>query len=104
MTSLEGLRSKARAKRREVTKTLTAVRGRLNVKDLTQDALSVLDPELQVLGHVKSRVKRYPLLAGALVAGAAWLAGGGTGTNSAPPERKRRKITKTANSHKGERP
>ena len=87
-----------------MTKTLTAVRGRLNVKDLTQDALSALDPELQILGHVKTRVKRYPLLAGALVAGAAWLAGGGTGTNGAPPERKRGKIMKTANTRKGERP
>ena len=104
MTSLEEARSKARAKRKELTKTLTAVRGRLNVKDLTQDALTVLDPELQILGHVKTRVKQYPLLAGALVAGAAWLAGGGTGTNGTSPGRRRGKIMKTANTRKGERP
>ena len=63
----------ARASRTQLAKSFREVRRRLSLPQLAEDALAGLDPKLEFLGRVKLGLKRHPLLAAGLLAGAGWL-------------------------------
>ena len=106
MKSLAKARSDARASRAELTRNLHDIRRRLSPPELAADALAMVDPELNFLGRVQSGIKRNPLLASVLLAGAGWLfsdtlrARGSNGRNGSHRSRTLKKPT----NHKGDRP
>lgn len=67
--------AEAKLRRDVLLTTLTALRGRMSPPQLAEDALSLLDPELSLLGRLKERVRQHRLLSLAILAGAGWLAG-----------------------------
>jgi hypothetical protein len=73
MNSLTRIKNDARACRTQLTKSIQEVRHRLSFAQLADDALAGLDSQLGFLGRAKSAIKRNPLLAAGLLAGAGWL-------------------------------
>jgi len=63
----------ARASRSQLAKSFREVRRRLSLPQLAEDALAGSDPKLAFLERAISGVKRHPLLAAGLLAGAGWL-------------------------------
>lgn len=65
----------ARERRRALTNTLGELRQRLSPPQLAEDALGVIDPELQLLHRARERVQNNKLLSLAVLAGVGWLVG-----------------------------
>ncbi len=108
MNSLIQIKDDARARRAQVTKSFQEVRDRFGLPQLAEDALAALDPKLGFLGRVKSGIKRNPLLAAVLLAGAGWLVSdasqgsGRSGLNGLSRSRHPAKPANTTTNHKGE--
>jgi hypothetical protein len=75
MTSLEQARKNVLESRKALLATAEDVRTRLKPAQLAEEALSLIDPELTLLGRIKSSVQHNRLLSLAILAGAGWLAG-----------------------------
>ena len=109
MKSLAKARSDARSSRAELTKNFQDIRRRLSPSQLTADALAMVDPELTFLGRVQSGIKRNPLFASVLLAGAGWLfsdtirARGNSGRNGSHRSRTLKRTGAPPNNHKGDR-
>ncbi|MGQ0485329.1 MAG: hypothetical protein ACT4SY_08280 [Hyphomicrobiales bacterium] len=106
MDSLTENRMEVRARRAQLAKSFEDVRRRLSLPQLAEDALAKLDPELVFLGRAQSAIRRNPLLAAGLLAGAVWLVSDASqdGRRSGPDRRARRggrAINDTTN-HKGD--
>jgi hypothetical protein len=67
--------SDARQKRAKVEETLAAIRARLTVPQLAEDAMNFVDPDLALLGRIRVGVRQNRLLSLAVLAGAGWLVG-----------------------------
>lgn len=108
MSSQAGIKSDARASRAQLAKSFQEVRRRLSLPQLAEDALAGLDPKLGFLGRVKSGIRRHPLLAAVLLAGAGWLVSdasqgsGRSGLNGLSRSRHPAKPANTTTNHKGE--
>jgi hypothetical protein len=64
-----------RARREALKATLGDARARLSPAQLAEDALSLIDPELTLLGRLKARIRSNRLLSLAVLAGVGWLVG-----------------------------
>jgi len=64
-----------RARRKALQATAQEVRARVSPPQLAEDALSLLDPELALLGRAKERILHNRLLSLAVLAGVGWLVG-----------------------------
>jgi hypothetical protein len=73
MSSLAAIKSDVHASRAQLAKSFQEVRRRLSLPQLAEDALAGFDWKLGFLGRVKSGIRRLPLLAAVLLAGAGWL-------------------------------
>jgi len=72
--SLQGrIKNDAHASRAQLAKSFQEARRRLSLPQLAEDALARFDSKLGFLGRVKSGIRRHPLLAAVLLAGAGWL-------------------------------
>jgi hypothetical protein len=85
-----------RARREALKATLGEAKTRLSPPQLAEDALSLVDPELALLGRFKARVENNRLLSLAVLAGVGWLVGAprhhhgetlGAGEAGTPPPR-----------------
>ena len=92
----------ARASRAELIAAVQNLRRRLSLPELAEDALRAIDPQLTFLGRVKGRIQRNPLLAAALLAGAGWLAGGGSNGHETRHPHRRKMNHENTNNTKGE--
>ncbi len=92
MDSLTEIKKDVRARRTQLVKSFENVRHRLSLPELAEDALTKIDPGLRFLGRAQSAIKRNPLLAAALITGAAWLVSDAAqgGSRSGPGRRARR--------------
>jgi len=63
------------ARRKALQTTLEDMRGRLSPPQLAEDALSLIDPDLTLLGRFKERIQNNRLLSLAVLAGVGWLVG-----------------------------
>jgi hypothetical protein len=75
MKSKQEAVAEVRASRAEFEGTLAEVRARLSFPQLAEDALNLIDPDLTLLGRIKSGVQQNRLLSLAVLAGAGWLVG-----------------------------
>ena len=73
MDDLKRAKKTAAARRKDVLSSLEAVRGRLTLPQLADDALSILDPELSLPRRVKATATSQPLAVTFLLGAAAWL-------------------------------
>jgi hypothetical protein len=64
-----------RSRRRALRTTVDDMRARLSPPQLAEDALGLIDPELELLNLFKERIQRNRLLSLAVLAGAGWLVG-----------------------------
>jgi hypothetical protein len=94
--------SDARESRAALAKSLQRLRRRLNPPELANDALAMLDPQLKFLGRAFAGIKRHPLLAAALVAGAGWVVSGASSRGGLLHARSRKKTLNNTNNHKGD--
>ena len=105
MDQLTQRRNEVRALRAGLAKSLQEVRRRLKPPELVEDALAMLDPERRFLGRVQSGIKRNPLIAAILLAGAGWLiadAPNDNGKSNRASSRRPRKASKPTINHKGD--
>lgn len=72
------------ASRAELEKTIGELRGRVSPPQLAEDVMNLLDPDLTLLGRVKSGVQQNRLLSLAVLAGAGWLVGAPRRSNGEP--------------------
>ena len=88
--------AKLRARRLALKASLADARARLSPPQLAEDALSLVDPELALLGRFKARIEGNRLLSLAVLAGTGWLVGSprqhhgetlGAGEAGTPPPR-----------------
>jgi hypothetical protein len=63
-------------RREAVLRSLDALKSRIGMAQLAEDALSLVDPELTLLGKLRSRIEHNKLLTLAVLAGAGWLVAG----------------------------
>lgn len=86
MVSKEVALADVKARREAVQQSIEALKARLSPEQLTENALSLLDPDLSLLGRVRSRIEHNKVLSLAVLAGVGWLVGGytrhGEGQNS----------------------
>lgn len=104
------IKNDARASRAQLAKSFQEVRQRLSFPQLAEDALAGVDPKLRFLGRVKSAIKRNPLLAAVLLAGAGWLVSdasqgsGRSGLNGSSRPRRPAKAVNSTTNRKGDPP
>jgi hypothetical protein len=88
--------STVKARRLALKASLADARSRLSPPQLAEDALSLVDPELALLGRFKARIENNRLLSLAVLAGVGWLVGAprrhdgealGAGEAGTPPPR-----------------
>lgn len=75
MKSMADAVAEARSSREQLEKTIGELRGRLSPPQIAEDVMHLLDPELSVLGRIKSGVEKNRLLSLAVLAGVGWLVG-----------------------------
>ena len=73
MTSLRELEREAEVRRADLDAAFRDLRKRLTLPGLADEAAALLDPGRARLVPAYSAVKRHPMLAAALLAGAGWL-------------------------------
>lgn len=73
MSSLLQLEKEAQDRRAQFAKTLLEVRGRLTLSGLANEALGLVNPQYIRLRSAYSSIKRNPILAAGILAGAGWL-------------------------------
>lgn len=73
MDELKRARTKATVRRKDMLSSIEAVRSRLTLPQLADDALSLLDPELSLPRRVKATVTSQPLAVTFLLGAAGWL-------------------------------
>ena len=86
-----------RARRKALQSTAEDMRARMSPPQLAEDALSLIDPQLSLLGRLKSRVQSNRLLSLAVLAGVGWLAGAPRQHEGAPPDGQDASTTPRAN-------
>lgn len=74
-SSFEAAAAEVMRRREALRGSLTAMRHRVSAPQLVEDALSLLDPELSLLGRLKEKVRQNRILSLAILAGAGWLVG-----------------------------
>lgn len=99
MDDLKRARKNAQARRKDVLTGIAAVRGRLTLPKLADDALSILDPRLLLPRRIKMAVSSQPLAAALVLGAAAWLLATGDGK---PPGRSGRTRAEIDRSTKGD--
>lgn len=90
MLALPSATKNVKGRRKAMMKSIDEVRGRLTLPQLTEDAISLLDPDLIFPRRVQSAVRNKPLVAALLVAGAGWLVASGGNGGEKPVARPRR--------------
>lgn len=75
MKSMAEARAEARSSREQLENTVAELRDRLSPAQIAEDAMHLLDPELSLLGRIKSGVQNNRLLSLAVLAGVGWLVG-----------------------------
>ena len=109
MTTLEQARKDVLESRKALLATVEDVRARITPAQLAEDALSLIDPHLTLLGRLKSSVQHNRLLSLAILAGAGWLVGSSRRHHGEPQQKrdattaKMRSTTKEKNSDSGNR-
>jgi len=78
-----------REKRAKLQETLAETRARLSMAQLAEDATSFVDPDLTLLGRIRTGVKQNRLLSLAVLAGAGWLVGSPRRSNGEPRNMRR---------------
>lgn len=63
------------ASRRALLDTVAELKARVSPPQLAEDVMSFLDPDLTLLGRIRSSIGRHRLLSLAVLAGAGWLVG-----------------------------
>lgn len=76
--------AEVRASRAELEKTISQLRERVSPPQLAEDVMNLLDPDLTLLGRIKSGVQQNRLLSLAVLAGAGWLVGAPRRSNGEP--------------------
>lgn len=84
MTSKQEALAEVHASRAELEKTLGNFRDRVSPPQLAEDLMNLLDPDLTLLGRIKSGVQQNRLLSLAVLAGAGWLVGAPRRSTSEP--------------------
>jgi hypothetical protein len=64
-----------RARRKALEASFADLRGRITPPQVAEDALSLIDPELALLGRIRERIQQNRLLSLAVLAGVGWLVG-----------------------------
>ena len=82
MSSLLQLEREAQERRAQFAKTLHEVRGRLTLSGLANETLGLVNPQYTRLRSAYSAIKRNPILAAGVLAGAGWLFKQALRTNS----------------------
>jgi hypothetical protein len=75
MTTKSDALAELHASRAAVEKTLGEFKTRFSPPQLAEDAMNLLDPDLTLLGRIKSGVQQNRLLSLAVLAGVGWLVG-----------------------------
>lgn len=75
MKSMAHMRAEVRSSREQLENTVAELRDRLSPAQIAEDAMHFLDPELSLLGRIKSGVQNNRLLSLAVLAGVGWLVG-----------------------------
>lgn len=76
--------AEVRASRAELEKTVGEFKARVSPPQLAEDAMNLLDPDLTLLGRIKSGVQQNRLLSLAVLAGVGWLVGAPRRSNGEP--------------------
>lgn len=84
MISKQEALAEVHASRAELEKTLGEFRDRVSPPQLAEDLMNLIDPDLTLLGRIKSGVQHNRLLSLAVLAGAGWLVGAPRRSNGEP--------------------
>lgn len=84
MKSKQEALAEVHASRAELEKTISEFRERVSPPQLAEDVMNLLDPDLTLLGRIKSGVQQNRLLSLAVLAGAGWLVGAPRRSNGEP--------------------
>jgi hypothetical protein len=102
MDKLTRRRKEVRALRAGLVKDLHGLRQWLNPSDILDNLLVTVDPELRFVSRLQSGIRRNPLLAAGLIAGASWLISNGSKQSDLNRRRQPVKTSKTVTNNKGE--
>jgi hypothetical protein len=103
MNKLEQRRKEVRALRTSLSKNVRELRDMFNPFEVAENILVMIDPELRFLARLQSGIRRNPLLAAGLLAGASWLVSNGSESEKGSLRRRHPEKTSTVTNHrKGE--
>jgi hypothetical protein len=103
MKKLEQRRKEVRALRASLSENLHSLRDVFNPFEIVENILVMIDPELRFLARLQSGIRRNPLLAAGLLAGASWLVSNGSDSENGSLRQRHPKKTSTVTNHrKGE--
>jgi hypothetical protein len=73
MDSLMALRNEAQESRKTMARRIAAIRGKLSVAGIADEALTAVDPQMRLGAKIVATARTFPLMSLAVAAGVGWL-------------------------------